>query len=543
MATTEAVLRPAAKPRPLQAGASFGALICTALTPVAVVIHGYHPYAEDGGVYLAGVKRTLDPELYPAYSGFVTAHLHLSIFARLIAFLVHTTRCPVMVAMFAVYVTTVWLILFAGWSIVARCTRSIEGRAGAVVLLALMLTVPIAGTSLMLMDPYVTARSISTPCALLAIVGALDFVSALRERSADTWKGLFLCCSMLSFCLAVHPLMGVYAFGCVVLQVCFGFSDNRLRWGIVLGLCLFAVMFAGCIEWFAHSASNEYRGVALTRDYWFIWNWHWYELFGLIAPLTVLYLCGNWIQAKAKEGANLANMCATAGATAIVIAMLFSRVNSTSFMVARLQPLRIFHTIYILMILALGALLGIHVLRKAIWRWGVLIVVLGTGMGAVQLEVFPHSNHLEFPWRVPMNGWEQAFNWIRTHTPRDAVFAMDSRYAIQNGEDTQNFRAIAERSALPDYAKDGGVASIVPVLASQWNQAVQAQSNVAGADIQQLQLLNALGANWILLPSNTRSALECPFRNVAVSVCILPDRSNSLPIRRWHATSPIPRNP
>jgi len=40
---------------------SFALLLVGALTLFAVAIDGYHPCAEDGGLYMAGVKRLLDP--------------------------------------------------------------------------------------------------------------------------------------------------------------------------------------------------------------------------------------------------------------------------------------------------------------------------------------------------------------------------------------------------------------------------------------------------------------------------------------------------
>jgi len=42
---------------------SFAAALVTALTFFAFLIHGYHPYAEDGGIYLPEIKRLLDPGL------------------------------------------------------------------------------------------------------------------------------------------------------------------------------------------------------------------------------------------------------------------------------------------------------------------------------------------------------------------------------------------------------------------------------------------------------------------------------------------------
>jgi hypothetical protein len=151
-------------------------VMVTALTFFAVLLHGYHPYAEDGGVYLPEIKRLLDPGLYPFGTGFVVEHLRFSLFAPAMAGLVRESRMSVEMVLLLVHLATFWATLFAAWLLAARCNASREARGGAVALLAVWMTLPIAGTSLMLMDPYVTARSLSTPCALLALVGAMEFL-------------------------------------------------------------------------------------------------------------------------------------------------------------------------------------------------------------------------------------------------------------------------------------------------------------------------------------------------------------------------------
>ena len=53
------------------------------------------------------------------------------------------------------------------------------------------------------------------------------------------------------------------------------------------------------------------------------------------------------------------------------------------------------------------------------------------------------------------NAWLQAFAWIRQNTPVDGLFALDPHYMTLPGEDYHGFRALAERSVLADYEKDG----------------------------------------------------------------------------------------
>ena len=120
------------------------------------------------------------------------------------------------------------------------------------------------------------------------------------------------------------------------------------------------------------------------------------------------------------------------------------------------------------------------------------------------------------------NSWVQAFEWIRANTPTDALFAMDADYIHAPGEDAQNFRAIAERSVLPDASKDGGEASIAPDLAKAWAQGVRAQDGLSAAsDAERVARLRPLGVTWVVLDAGAQTQFECPYANASVRVCRL----------------------
>jgi hypothetical protein len=130
---------------------------------------------------------------------------------------------------------------------------------------------------------------------------------------------------------------------------------------------------------------------------------------------------------------------------------------------------------------------------------------------------------MELPWNAPVNPWEQAFLWISRSTPKDALFALDANYISQPDEDAQGFRAIAERSMLPDYSKDGGVASIAPELSSVWAQGQTVQTGLgAETDAERIAGLKPLGVTWVLLRTMDSTEMQCEYRNVAVKVCRLP---------------------
>ena len=72
-------------------GRIFGLLLLSAL---ALLIHGYHPYAEDAEIYLPGVLKILNPSLFPANAEFFGEHAGHTLYPNLIAFSVRVTHLP-----------------------------------------------------------------------------------------------------------------------------------------------------------------------------------------------------------------------------------------------------------------------------------------------------------------------------------------------------------------------------------------------------------------------------------------------------------------
>jgi hypothetical protein len=502
-------------------------VLVSLLTSAVLLVHGYHPYAEDGGLYMAGIKWLLDPTLYPHGTGFVTEHLRFSLFAPMVAALVRQLHLSLPVVLLVLYVASIWLVLFAAWLLAARWSGSVRARIGAVSLLAVWMTLPIAGTSLLLMDPYVTARSLSTPCVLFALVGMTEFLRPATTLWTARWRGLVLCCASLSVAAAMHPLMSAYGLGCVLVLACLLSPVRPLRlWGTA-ALCLAAFGIAAALQVLSPAADMLYRQAAMTRYYWFLADWHWYELFGLAAPLMVLGYVGAAGFRVQKEDATvriaLARMAVVCGIVAVAVAAVFARPQSATLAVARLQPLRIFQIVYLVMIVAVGSAVGEWVLQRYWWRWAAMFSLLAAMMFFAERRTFPGSAHLELPWTLPQNQWEQAFVWIRQNTPKTALFALDAHYIESPDEDAQCFRAIAERSVLPDYSKDGGEASITPGLAAAWQAGQIAQAGIdIESDAQRVAALKPLGVTWIVLDRNAVTGFDCAYANRTVKVCRLP---------------------
>lgn len=499
-------------------------MLVSLLTALVLLVHGYHPYAEDGGLYMAGIERLLDPALFPHGTAFVTEHLRFSLFAPMVAALVRWSHLSLPVVLLLLHLATVWMALFAAYLLASSCYESLRARVGAVALLALWITLPIAGTSLMLMDPYVTARSLSTPCVLLALAGVLDAFPLRSDVQADRRRGLMMCGAALVFAAAMHPLMAAYGFGCVLILGC---MLSPLRWVRLWGtmtLCITAIAVATAMQVLAPAESALYVRVEMTRYYWFPGAWHWYELVGLAAPLILLAYVGLRGSSESRAPAQrVARMAVICGAMAVVIAALFARQRTATHLVARLQPLRIFQIVYIVMILAVGAALAERVLQRRPMRWAAALVLLSGVMFSAERLTFPDSSHVEMPWMATHNPWEQAFVWIRHNTPKTALFALDAHYITSPGEDAQCFRAIAERSALPDYSKDGGEVSVTPALATTWEagEAVQERMD-AESDAERISILKPLNVSWVVLKAAATTGFDCPYTNAAVKVCRLP---------------------
>ncbi|HEY6074790.1 MAG TPA: hypothetical protein VIV15_15765, partial [Anaerolineales bacterium] len=135
----------------------------------AVLVHGYHPAVEDAEIYVPGIKRALNPGLYPYNDAFFASHASRTLFPKLIAASVRVTHLPLDFALLIWHVLSIFLLLLACWKISRICFHNIRAQLGSVVLVASLLTLPVAGTALDLVDQYLNTRSLSTPAVMFAV--------------------------------------------------------------------------------------------------------------------------------------------------------------------------------------------------------------------------------------------------------------------------------------------------------------------------------------------------------------------------------------
>ncbi|HEY1497977.1 MAG TPA: hypothetical protein VGF88_00230 [Acidobacteriaceae bacterium] len=474
------------------------------LTPLVLLVHGYHPFAGDAGIYVAGVRHLIDPTLYPLNAAFPAAFTRLSAFPWILAVLVRLSHAPLSWILLAAHLLSIFLFLSACRQLAKRLFESELATWSCVALAAACFTLPIAGTALFVMDPYVTARSFSTPLSLMAISASID----------RAWLRTVL---LLILAAVIHPLMAAYAIAFIVLHALI--ASGRIR--VALSLCAAAAAACGIAFALAHGAPIDpsYRqAVSLPpRTFLFLPRWQWYELLGLALPLLLFALALRSFGAATRKGA-LCLTCLLLGATSIVIAAAFVP-PAGPYPLVPLQVLRSFHLIYLSGLILSGGVLARLAARSRFAAIS-LVVLLCAGMFAAQRFTWTGS-HVEWPGARPANPWQQAFLWIRDNTPHGAVFTFNPQLVYQPEENEQGFRAIAERDHLADD-KDAGIVAVLPQLADRWALQRYAELNVDGmTDAERLNKLGAVGATWLLLPPDAATELPCPFSNNVVKACRL----------------------
>jgi hypothetical protein len=469
-------------------------LLLGILTCLAIAIHGYHGGVEDAEIYLPGVLKHLHPDLFPKNSQFFDAHAGMTLFPAFMAASVRLLHLPAGTVMLLWHIATVFGLLLGCFRIARLCFAARHAVWCGVALVAALLTLPVAGTALYIMDQYVTTRSFSTAASVLAVACLLE----RRYRSAAAWT---------IFTILVHPLMSVFLVALAGLMV-FGETADRLRMepATVSAIVLFPPV------------TTAYQEVLRAHPYFLLTNWSVWERLGIVGPLAIL-LAIAVLRPGSGPLARLLKAVIAFETIFAAAALVVSRPGPLE-RFAESQPLRCLLLVYIVLFLVGGCLLGELVLRRRVWRWALLFAPLCAGMAVAQVRLFPDSSHIELPWQGPRNAWAAGFDWVRVHTPPDAYFALDPDYERLPGVDEHGFRAIAGRSMMADNGKDSGAVSMFPALAREWSQQVNARrgwKHFVRADF--LKLKERFGVDWVVLEGSATRGLECPYHNDHVLVC------------------------
>jgi hypothetical protein len=511
--------------RPTAASGEWSArnlLLIALLTAFAFSLMGYHPGLEDDSFYLAAVKRNLNPSLFSYDSDFFRIQFQATLFDKLIAFSVRLTHLPVPWVVLLWQLTAIFFLLHGCWRISRRCFLRPESQWAATALIAALLTLPVSGIAINLMDQYLHPRALASAAIVAAVVAILD-------------RRLWLAGALLVVAFSVHALMTLFGLSfCVFLELTL--RGVRLRQTSPVPVAAALLIPFG---WMFAPASDAWREAASTRGFYYVSRWEWYEWLGVFAPLVLLFLCRRFLKGHT-------DLTAKTKLLPLVSCLLFYGIFHTIVGLALMlpaslerirpfEPMRYLHLLYLFFFLIVGGLLGQYVIRRRLYRWALLFLPLSAGMYLAQRELYPASPHLELPFVRSNNGWLRAFTWIRKNTRVDSIFAVDPHYGTLPDEDYHGFRALAERSVLADYEKDGGMACRVPQLAPRWQKEVTALNgwrNFQPADFQRLN--NDFGVTWIVLSREDAQYsdpdskdMTCPYTNEEVKVCRLHEVSSA----------------
>ncbi len=479
------------------------------ITAGAIGIAGYHLGVDDSEIYIPAAQKLLHPALFPFGTEFFESHEHLSLFAPILAWSARLTHLSMDWTIFLWYVLTTFALLVSCWLLASVCFRTARARWASVLVIATILTMPATNTGLLLMDPYMTARSFSTPLTIFAITAFLC-------------RRYWLAIGLTVVTATIHPQMAAYVvFPAALLWVMERSRVQAPEPVPVAGIALSIIPVGFRLA----PAQGAYREALYARDFYFLSTWTWYHWLGLLAPLAFLlwFWKGN-VRGTTREFSRISFVLIPFGIVSIVAGAIISSTHEFD-MYARLQPLRCFHLITLVFMLLLAGLIGEYTSTKKLrWALPTLLIGLTLGMSYVGYATYPNSPRIEVPGLTPAtNAWLDTTWWIRQNTPRDAIFAVDARYLAVPGVDVHGFRALAERSALADYYKDGGVVAIFPNLAPEWKQMSDATSGLNSFNAEQFsRLAREYPVTWTVIHGAAPNGMYCPYNRQGYAVCQIP---------------------
>lgn len=478
------------------------------------LVMGYHPGAEDDELYLTAVKSNLHPTLYSHDATFFKLQLQTTVFDTWMAGFVHMTGIPVSCAELLWQFLSIFALLWSCWLVASQLFKEASARWSSIALLATLLTLPVSGTALYIVDQYLHPRCMATALILWAVS---------RILAGRAWQAVPMAC--VAFLL--HPLMGALGISYCAFLAAYCIPSAH-SWVIDWGRRLVArpsmpLLFVLPASWMFSAPTPLWMQAVGSRHWYRLYDWEWYEWLGAIAPLIIFGVVHYFARQRCRSKLSrlsIALVCYGSFQLAVAMFLLWpGRQN----MLGALEPMRFLHLIYIFLVLTAGGYLGKYVLRTHVWRWAAVLLVFSGGMLYAQRQLFASSSHIELPGAQPSSTWLEAFNWIRNNTPADAYFVLNPHYMEADGEDYHGFRALAERSHLADDVKDTSMITKTPSLGPLWNSQVEAQQGWQKFMLTDFERLKRdFGVDWALIDFPAPAGLDCRWHKQQLTVCRIP---------------------
>jgi len=403
---------------------------------------GYRYGASDQAFYVPSVLLRLDPSLFPRDRAVLAAQAPLTGADEIVAGVVRTTGLSVPVTCALLYLVSLTLIAFAGWSIGRAVYRTSWGGVALLAALTLRHAVPDSGTN--------TLEGYFHPRQLVFGLGAVAVAAFLRRR-------IGVAVLLLAIAAAIHPPTTMWF--TIWLGVAAFVAERRLRPALAIVAAIAGVgavwaLTAGPLAARLTFMDDAWLATLAEKDYLFPLRWSWDAWLVNLGYIPVIL----WIyRSRARAGVAAAQeLGLVAGCMALVAVFAVAvPLNAVRLALAiQLQPGRIFWMLDLLAVVYLVWRLGEGAAaspRRAQWLAAALAIVSIARGAYLKFVIFPDRPVAEV--YVRNDDWGRAMAWART-TDVESAWLADPGHAAQYGT---SVRLAGYRDVLVEPLKDGAL--------------------------------------------------------------------------------------
>ena len=402
-------------------------------------MHGYHPFAEDAEIYLPGVEKILHPELFPTGQEFFRSHASLTLFPNLVAASLRVTHLPMEAGLFLWHVASIFLLLLACWELSGLLFSDANAKArwGGVCLVAALLTIPVAGTALYIMDQYLNPRNLAAFAGMFMVARTLE----KKYHASGVVAGI---CG-----LHASADVGVSVF---VLRVAAGDGKHSKAAGKMRARPDLRLAWLGSL-WRPRTSRGLSRGGEATCAFITSSNGRGMNCWGLSRRWHCSGGLREWRAHQRQWPAvdRCQSRVHSLWTLIYLVAALVVDLPARFETLARLQPLRSLHLLYMLMFVLMGGFLGEYVLKNRVWRWLLLFVPLSAGdvYGTARALSGERAGGMAGRCAEEIRGRRRLSGFGRTRRWMQCSRSIPEYMQIA-GEDEIGFRCLAQRSRLAD---------------------------------------------------------------------------------------------